>query len=135
MAQKIKKIKQCVGGQWVEYNVDRKLTFDDFDDASKEKIEADTIDVQIWSSRGNIFRSQNTNTTLSCHVFKGGLDITNTLTREAFLWKKFNQYGEEEIGWLAGPSDSHGSEIIITDNSVFNRAVFTCEVDISRQYK
>lgn len=133
MAQKIKKIKQCVGGKWVEYNIDRKLTFDDFDDASKEKIEADTIDVQIWSSGGNIFRGRNTKTTLSCHVFKGGEEITNTLDRNAFTWKKFNAEGEEEINWCSNSIDCHSSEIVISDMIVFNRAVFTCEVDLAQK--
>ncbi|MEE1084292.1 MAG: hypothetical protein UH850_11265 [Paludibacteraceae bacterium] len=109
-------------------NLKGKVTFESFDEDTRRQIEADTIDVQIWSSRGNIFKSRDINTILTCHVFKAGRDITNDLDDNAFLWKKMNNNGELDEEW--NRTETRGRAIVITTAEVWNRAVFTCEVTI-----
>ena len=84
-------------------NLKGAVTFESFDDDTRRQIEADTIDVQIWSSRGNIFKSRDVSSVLSCHVFKAGVEITETLPNSAFTWQKFNDDGSQDEMWTATP--------------------------------
>lgn len=111
-------------------NLKGQVTFESFDKETQDKIEADTIDVQIWSSRGNIFKSRDVSSILTCHVFKAGVDITNTLPNSAFTWQKINDDGTIDEAWIATPYGSHANAIQITANDVFSRAMFNCAVEI-----
>lgn len=106
-----------------------RVTFQSFDAETKKKIEADSIDVQIWSDRGNIFKSNKLSATLSCHVFSAGIEITGTLPNSAFTWHKFDHDGNEVTNWMP-KSGVNVKELQITSADVFNRAMFTCEVNI-----
>lgn len=111
-------------------NLKGQVTFESFDEDTKKQIEADTIDVQIWSSRGNIFKSRDVTTILTCHVFKAGVDITDTLPNTAFAWEKVNHDGSVDTIWTATPYGNHANAIQITSTDVFSRAVFNCAVEI-----
>ena len=111
-------------------NLQGAVTFESFDEDTRKQIEADTIDVQIWSSRGNIFKSGDTTTILSCHVFKAGVYIKNTLTSDAFTWQKINDDGTEDTDWRATPHSNHANAIQISPSEVWSRAVFNCKVEI-----
>lgn len=111
-------------------NMKGKVTFESFDEETKKQIEADTIDVQIWSSRGNIFKSRDVSSILTCHVFKAGVDITDTLPNNAFTWHKYNNDGTEDTEWTATPYGNHVNPISISSADVFNRAMFVCAVEI-----
>ena len=108
-----------------QINLKGQVTFESFDQATQDRIDADTIDVQIWSNRGNVFKSRNVFTTLSCHVFKGGVDITNTLSDDKFKWIKYKDDGTqaEDLQWS-------GKTLTISPGDVYNRAVFQCAVEI-----
>ena len=108
-------------------NLKGQVTFEAFDDETKKQIEADTIDVQIWSSRGNVFKSRDVFTTLSCHVFKGGVDITNDLSDDKFKWMKYNNDGTQSDDWQGFPT---GKTLIISPSDVYSRAIFQCAVEI-----
>lgn len=111
-------------------NLKGQVTFESFDEDTRKQIEADTIDVQIWSSRGNIFKSGDTTTILTCHVFSGGVDITSTLPNSAFVWEKINNDGTKDEQWTATPYGNNANAIQITTGEVWSRAVFNCEVTI-----
>lgn len=111
-------------------NLKGKVTFESFDDDTRKQIEADSIDVQIWSSRGNIFKSGDVTSILTCHVFKAGVDITDTLPNSAFAWEKINNDGTVDTNWKATPYGNHVNAIQITSADVFSRAVFNCAVTI-----
>lgn len=111
-------------------NLKGKVTFESFDEDTRKQIEADSIDVQIWSSRGNIFKSGDTTTVLTCHVFKAGVDITSTLPNSAFTWEKIKNDGTVDTKWAATPYGNNANTIQITSADVFSRAVFNCAVEI-----
>lgn len=111
-------------------NLKGQVTFESFDEDTRKQIEADTIDVQIWSSRGNIFKSRDIASILTCHVFKAGVDITDTLPNSAFTWEKINHDGSVDTTWTATPYGNHANAIQITSADVFSRAVFNCAVEI-----
>ena len=111
-------------------NLKGAVTFESFDDETKRQIEADTIDVQIWSSRGNIFKSGDASTILTCHVFKAGIDITDTLPSSAFTWTKFNNDGLQDETWTATPYGNNVSSIQISSADIWSRAIFNCAVEI-----
>ena len=118
----------AIEGKYV--NLKGQVTFESFDSDTKRKIEADSIDVQIWSSRGNIFKSGDTSTVLTCHVFSAGVDITSTLLPEAFTWEKVNDDGSKDETWRANPYGNHGNAIQITPSEIWSRAIFNCKVEI-----
>jgi hypothetical protein len=111
-------------------NLKGQVTFESFDEDTKNKIEAGSIDVQIWSSRGNIFKSRDVTTILTCHVFSAGVDITNTLDGNAFRWEKINDDGTKDEEWQATPYGNSANAIQITAAEVWSRAMFNCEVTI-----
>ena len=82
------------------------------------------IRVEIESSNGNMFLRNNVQTQLTCTVYKGNEDITNTVTR--FNWSKKNSDGTVDPDWsrLAG-----GRTIIIGTEDVASKAIFTCTVE------
>ena len=117
-----------IEGKYV--NLKGQVTFESFDTETKKKIEADSIDVQIWSSRGNIFKSGDTSTILTCVVFSGGVDITSTLPNSAFTWTKTNNDGSIDENWTATPYGNNANKIQISPSDIFSRAMFNCTVQI-----
>ena len=111
-------------------NLTGKVTFSSFDKETQKKIEADSIDVQIWSSRGNIFKGRDVSTILTCHVFSAGVDITGTLPNSAFMWEKINNDGTKDETWSATPYGNNANSIQVTSADVWSRAVFNCAVEI-----
>ena len=116
-----------ISGDYI--NLTGKVTFSSFDAETKRKIEADSIDVQIWSSRGNIFKSRDVSTILTCHVFSAGVDITNT-PGLIFTWEKIKHDGTKDEEWMATPYGNQANAITISNADVFSRAMFNCRVDI-----
>ena len=111
-------------------NLNGRITISDLNKETQELIELDTIDVQIWSSRGNIFKSRDVSTILTCHVFKAGVEITNALPNSAFTWEKINDNGTVDTEWRATPYGNNANAIQITAADIFSRAVFNCAVEI-----
>lgn len=83
------------------------------------------LSVYINSSNGNIFKGNNIQTTLTCTVYYGITDVTNKVTK--FIWKKINQDGTIDESWNRTVS---GNVITITDADIWNKASFTCSVEI-----
>ena len=82
------------------------------------------IRVEVESSNGNMFLRNNISTQLTCTVYKGNDDITDTVTR--FNWSKKNSDGTIDPNWsrLAG-----GRTITISNEDVASKAIFTCTVE------
>ena len=82
------------------------------------------IRVEIDSSSGNMFLRNNISTTLTCTVYKGNEDITDTVT--SFNWSKKNSDGTTDTSWSRLAA---GRSITITDADVASKAIFTCTVE------
>lgn len=83
--------------------------------------------INLVSSRGDKFRDGNVDTTLTCRVFKGDVEITDQIKPHNFRWSKRNSDGTEDIAWGRSKEGS-GNVINITHEDVANKAVFSVEV-------
>lgn len=83
------------------------------------------LTVQIESSNGNIFMSNNIRTVLTCRVYYGTKEVTNQVKQ--FTWQKIDQDGNIDESWNRTVS---GNVIELTNADVLNRASFTCSIDI-----
>ena len=94
------------------------VTWDDYIDSQIP------INVKITSSNGNMFLRNIIDTQLTCTVYKGNDDITNTVTR--FNWSKQNSDGTVDPNWSRLAA---GRTITISNADVASKAVFTCAVE------
>ena len=85
----------------------------------------DALSVVVESSAGNIFKGGNTNTILTCYVYKGVTDITNQYNQ--FTWKKKDAYGVIDPSWVYVTVSNTKA---ITSSDVVGKAIFICEPDI-----
>lgn len=81
------------------------------------------ISVVIESSTGNIFKNRNITAVLTCKVYEGSEDITDTV--ETFKWIKKDRNGIVDEEWTRTLA---GNTIQITSEDVINKAIFECEV-------
>ena len=88
-----------------------------------------TYRVDIYSSQGNMFRNGVISATLTAKVFKGPTDITDTFIPSKFSWVRTSGDSVSDGVWNSLHSGV-GSSIIIGNNDVFGKAVFTCTVTI-----
>ena len=94
-----------------------------------QKIDESLVyNVEIWSSNGNFFKNGEISTTLSCHVYKSNIEITDQLNAAAFHWIKINSDGTLDEEWNANHFGGT-KEINITKDDVWGRATFECHVE------
>lgn len=94
-----------------------------------EEIEDNVVyKVEVASTKGNIFRNGDINTALVARVYKGKDDITDLLLASAFVWKKFDKDGIEDIAWF-NANRGVGKSVIVSNAQVQERAVFNLDVD------
>lgn len=94
-----------------------------------EEVEANVVyKVEVASTKGNIFRNGDINTALVAKVYKGKDNITDLLLASAFIWKKFDKDGIEDIAWF-NANQGVGKSVIISNAQVQERAVFNLDVD------
>lgn len=84
----------------------------------------DAISVIIDSSAGNIFRNNNTYTVLTCYVYRGVTDITNSGEIQSFTWKRRNAAGVEDPDWVYVTSSNVKT---INNQDVLSKAIIICE--------
>jgi phage minor structural protein len=88
-----------------------------------------TYKVETHSTNGIAFKNGVISTQIYTVVYHGNDDITATLPNSAFIWKKYTKDGVIDSAW----TDAHvdiGALIDITGADVYEKATFTCEVDI-----
>lgn len=90
----------------------------------------DARQVIIESSIGDTFMYGNTHAILSCRVYSGTTEITNTVA--TFTWFKYNKNGELQSGWTPakqGVEDGlQENQIEIGPDDVLMKAIFRCNV-------
>lgn len=87
----------------------------------------DSIEVEIVSSNGNIFKNGDIRTNLKAIVKRGIEDITDTIDANRFRWIRISKDTEADKIW----NSSHfggTKEISITKDDVNVRATFNCEI-------
>jgi hypothetical protein len=90
-----------------------------------------TIRTEVSSSNGTIFRNDVIDSTLTARVYKGNVDITDTINQSCFKWKRKSNNPEKDAAWNLKYS-TYGSNIInITSEDVDSKAVFSCDVLIN----
>ncbi len=85
--------------------------------------------VYVESKHGTTFRNGIISTTLSARVYRGGEEITDLIPEGNFSWKRTSRDVESDAVWNSAPH--YGKEIEITEDDVWCKAVFDCEVEIS----
>lgn len=90
--------------------------------------------IELHSSHGTTFRNGNVRTTITAKVYRGKDDITKHLPKESFIWKKRDRYGVLDEEW----NNKHigvGNVIEIDEYDVYQKAVFSCDVDIPEGFE
>lgn len=89
------------------------------------------IRTEVISSNGTAFRNDVIDSTLTARVYKGNVDITDTINQSCFKWKRKSNNSEKDAVWNLKYS-TYGSNIInITSEDVDSKAVFSCDVLIN----
>lgn len=90
--------------------------------------------IELHSSHGTTFRNGNVRTTITAKVYRGKDDITEHLPKESFIWKKRDRHGILDEEW----NNKHigvGNVIEIDEYDVYQKAVFSCDVDIPEGFE
>ena len=88
----------------------------------------DAITVRIDSNVGDEFVMTNEQARLTCTVYQGNTDITNTVTR--FTWTKLTKDGTPDTTWNQAHASYNNSYVDITTSEVNVKAIFNCHVTI-----
>lgn len=85
-------------------------------------------EVFIRTSNGNTFKNGNIASTLTATLWRGGKEIDKDGTEFSYIWTKMNDDETPDEHWNADHSYSQKS-IRITQEDVFRRATFSCEIE------
>jgi hypothetical protein len=86
-------------------------------------------EVFIRTSNGNTFKNGAINTKLTATVWRGGKEIDQDGSMYTYIWTKTDDDGEPDILWNQTHSYSQKT-IEITQQDVFRRAQFSCEIEL-----
>lgn len=82
----------------------------------------------IKTSSGNVFKNNLINTTLTATLWRGGKEIDQNGSMYTYIWTKTDADGEPDEIW--NQKHSYSTKTIkITQQDVFRRAQFSCEVE------
>ena len=85
--------------------------------------------IEIESSNGLLFKNNNIKTTLTARVYKGSNEVTSEIPKEGFTWKKRHRDGTDDDDWN-NANKNVGNVIELTDEDVFQKSTFRCEIYI-----
>lgn len=86
------------------------------------------IELQVRASNGNIFKNGVVSTSLTATLWRGDKEIDKDGTEFSYVWKKINSDETPDEHWNQSHSYSQKS-IRITQEDVFRRATFSCEIE------
>jgi phage minor structural protein len=115
--------------------LDNQLVTKAFDTAksAQDRIDEVSNDVvyktELHSTNGQIFNNGHISTTLYVMVYRGVENITDTLPNSAFVWRKTNDDGTEDLLWKNAHANV-GKSITVTKSDVFKRATFWCDINL-----
>lgn len=82
----------------------------------------------IESDAGTVFRNGVVQTVLRVHVYKGGEEITDRIGEDRFCWVRVSSDSASDALWNS--AEHRGRVLQITEEDVWRKAVFNCEVEI-----
>ncbi|UUV46442.1 tail endopeptidase [Bacillus phage vB_BanS-Thrax3] len=85
--------------------------------------------IEFYSPKGFTFKNGQIDTDITATVYKGKTDITDTIPKSGFKWKKFDKDGNLDTTWTNANANV-GRKIHITIDDVNQRATFKCDIDI-----
>jgi hypothetical protein len=91
---------------------------------------SNALDFKIYSSNGNAFRAGTCNTTLIASVWRGDVDITESIDDSQFRWKRKSIDTASDASWNTSSKAIGHKSVDLTPEDVFSRAVFNYEVEI-----
>ena len=86
------------------------------------------IELQVRASNGNVFKNNNIASTLTATLWRGNKEIDKDGTEFSYIWTKTRDDETPDEHWNADHSYSQKS-IRITQEDVFRRATFSCEIE------
>lgn len=86
------------------------------------------IELQVRASNGNVFKNGVIASTLTATLWRGGKEIDKDGTEFSYIWTKTRDDETPDEHWNADHSYSQKS-IRITQEDVFRRATFSCEIE------
>lgn len=89
----------------------------------------DSYSVYVASSHGETFRNGIISTILSATVYKGGIDVTDKIPEYNFKWRRISNDQLSDELWNS--KEHIGKSLGISEEDVYRKAVFDCEITIS----
>lgn len=96
----------------------------------KQSDGASAYSVCVESDNGTIFRGGVLSTVLRARVYRGGVEITDEIPQANFQWRRISRDEQQDTVWNS--ADHRGRTIEIGTEDVRHKAVFDCEVLISK---
>ncbi|KAA3702392.1 hypothetical protein F3F94_21025, partial [Bacteroides salyersiae] len=89
----------------------------------------DSYSVYVASNHGETFRNGIISTVLSATVYKGGIDVTDKIPEHNFKWRRISSDQLSDELWNS--IEHIGKSLDISEEDVYRKAVFDCEIIIS----
>lgn len=90
----------------------------------------DSYTINILSSNGNTFRLDSVETTLTCQVLKNNKDVTDSIPKSKFRWRRVTGNDSLDNIWNASEKARYTRYLEVTTEDCLGRSVFNCEVDL-----
>lgn len=121
--------------KWTKDDIELKdmtIRWGELDEETKDNLLTQTSNytVQIITNNGNSFINGNISTTLTALVYQGSKDITGTIPDNLFNWFRNSNNPDGDTVWNSLHAGI-GCHLTLTDEDVYRRATFTCEVSIN----
>lgn len=120
---------------WTDQDIilkDMTIRWGEMDDETKENIlsQSATYSLQILTNNGNNFINGEIATILTASIYKGSEEITETIPDNLFCWKRTSANPDGDKVWNMLHTGI-GRHLTISDEDVYRRATFNCEVTIN----
>lgn len=120
-----------ITGNGVKMSADKTLTIVNDGTAGQQGPQGppgeDSWRVEILSSNGNIFKSNNINTILYVRVYKGDDDVTDIIPIDRLRWTRVSKDPYSDDLWNQNHFAGRTS-VVITSDDVQQRATFQCQL-------
>lgn len=95
---------------------------------------AAVYEVIVESTNGDVFRvGQSMVTFLKAHVFRNGVEVTDSIPVSKFAWRRVSYYSQappnDDATWNAAYAAGY-RQITITADSVYSRATYHCDISV-----